>query len=299
MNSRAVRACLIAAGILILTAPAWADSQLTKTLKLNPNGRFVLDASEGGVIIMGSDQPGAIVVVTSNRDDVQDRVDFNFEENPGMVRLTARRRAWHLFDFFFERLSYKIRVPKTTALEIKTGGGGITVYSMLSDADLKTSGGFIWISHLQGMLHAHTSGGHIKAEQIQGDTDLETSGGGIEADSVDGRLVAHTSGGSIHIDQVTGRIDAHTSGGSIGATFRKGNAHGGLIETSGGSIHLKVDPGVNLDVDASTSGGSVHSSIPLRVTDAASHSALRGTLGSGGELLRVHTSGGSVLIEAF
>ena len=298
MNSRATRACLIAAGILILSAPTWADSQLTRTLKLEPNGRFVLDADYGSVTVMGSDQPGAIVMVTSNRDDVQDRVDFNFAENPGMVRLTAHRRSWHLFNFFFERLSYKIRVPKATTLEIKTGGGGITIYSMSGDEDLKTSGGFIEVSHLQGTLHAHTSGGHIKVEQIQGDTDLDTSGGGIEANSVDGRLVANTSGGSIHIDQVAGRVDAHTSGGSIGATFRKGNAHGGLIETSGGSIHIKIDPSVNLEVDASTSGGSVNSSIPLRVVGTASRRALRGTLGSGGELLRVHTSGGSVRIEA-
>lgn len=298
MNSRAARACLIAAGILILAAPTWADSQLTKTLKLDPDGHFVLDADEGSVTVMGSDQPGAIVMVSSNRDDVQDRVDFNFEENPGMVRLTAHRRSWHLFNFFFERLSYKIRVPKSTTLEIKTGGGGITIYSMSRDADLKTSGGFIEVSHLQGMLHAHTSGGHIKVEQIQGDTDLETSGGGIEADSVDGRLVANTSGGPIRIDQVTGRIDAHTSGGSIGATFRKGNAHGGLIETSGGAIHIRIDPSVNLEVDASTSGGRVDCRIPLRVVGTTSRSALRGTLGSGGELLRVHTSGGSVLIEA-
>lgn len=298
MKSRAARACLIAAGILILTAPAWPDSQLTKTLKLDPNGRFVLEADDGSVTLMGSDQPGAIVMVTSNRDDVQDRVDFNFEENPGIVRLTAHRRYWHLFDFFFERLNYKIRVPKTTKLEIKTGGGGITIYSMSGDADLKTSGGFIEVSHLQGMLHAHTSGGHIKVEQIQGYTDLETSGGGIEADSVDGQLAADTSGGSIHIDQVTGRVDAHTSGGSIVATLRKGNAHGGLIETSGGSIYIKIDPSVNLDVDASTSGGSVHSSAPLHMVGPASHRALRGTLGSGGELLRVHTSGGSVLISS-
>ena len=298
MNSRAARACLIVTGILILTVPAWADSQLTRTLKLDPNGRFVLEADDGSVTLMGSDQPGAIVVVTSNRDDIQDRVDFNFEENPGMVRLTAHRRTWHLFNFLFERLNYKIRVPNTTTLEIKTGGGGITIYSMSGDADLKTSGGFIEVSHLQGMLHAHTSGGHIKAEEIQGDTDLETSGGGIEADSVDGQLAADTSGGSIHIDQVTGRVNAHTSGGSIRATFRKGNAHGGLIETSGGSIHIRIDPSVNLELDASTSGGSVHSSIPLREVDTTSRRALRGTLGSGGELLRVHTSGGSVLIDA-
>ncbi len=298
MNSRAVKACLIAAGILILTVPAWASSELTRTLKLDPNGRFVLEADDGSVTLMGSDQPGAIVAVTSNRDDVQDRVDFNFEENPGMVRLTAHRRTWHLFDFFFERLNYKIRVPNTTTLEIKTGGGGITIYSMSGDADLRTSGGFIEVSHLQGMLHAHTAGGHIKAEEIQGDTDLETSGGRIEADSVDGRLVAHTSGGSIHIDQVSGPVDAHTSGGSIWATLRKGNAHGGLIETSGGDIYMRIDPSVNLEVDASTAGGSVHSSIPLRVVGTASRRGLRGTLGSGGELLRVHTSGGSVLIQA-
>jgi DUF4097 and DUF4098 domain-containing protein YvlB len=298
MNSRAARACLIAAGILILTVPTWAGSQLVKTLKLDPNGRFVLDADAGSVTVMGSDQPEAIVVVTSNRDDVQQRIDFSFEESPGMVRVKARRRSWHLFDFWFEWLNYKIRVPKTTTLEIRTGGGGITVYSMSGDADLKTSGGSIEVSHLKGMLRAHTSGGHIKAEQIQGETDIETSGGGIEADSVDGQLTASTGGGSIRIDQVTGQVNAHTSGGSIHATFSKGNAHGGVIETSGGTIYARIDPAVNLEVDASTSGGSVYSSIQLRVVGTASHSALRGTLGSGGELLRLHTSGGSVHLEA-
>ena len=192
----------------------------------------------------------------------------------------------------------KFEFPRARRSKSKLAVGGITIYSMSGDENLKTSGGFIEVSHLQGMLHAHTSGGHIKAEQIQGDTDLETSGGGIEADSVDGRLVANTSGGPIHINQVTGRIDAHTSGGSIGATFGKGNAHGGVIETSGGAIHIRIDPSVNLDVDASTSGGSVNSSIPLRVVGTTSRRALRGTLGSGGELLRVHTSGGSVVIQA-
>src|SRR5689334_19840223 len=122
MSSSATRACLIAAGILALTVPTWAGSQLARTLKLDPNGRFVLDSDEGSVTVMGSDQPGAIVVVTSNSDDVQDRVDFSFEETPGTVRLRAHRRSWHLFDFWFARLNYKIRVPTTTTLEIRTGG---------------------------------------------------------------------------------------------------------------------------------------------------------------------------------
>jgi DUF4097 and DUF4098 domain-containing protein YvlB len=248
---------------------------------------------------MGSDQPGATVVVTSDRDDFQDKLDFKFEENPGVVRVTARRRAWHLFDFMFGglRLRYEIRVPKTTALEIRTGGGSITAYSLSGNANLNTSGGSIEVSTLTGALHVHTSGGHIHAQQIQGETELRTSGGGIEADSIDGPLTADTSGGPIRINQVTGRVNAHTAGGPISAIFSKGDSGGGVLETSGGPIYAKIDPAANLEVDASTSGGSVSSGIPLRGADTFSHHSLRGTLGSGGELLRLHTAGGSVRLD--
>jgi DUF4097 and DUF4098 domain-containing protein YvlB len=188
-------------------------------------------------------------------------------------------------------------VPKSTTLEIKTGGGPIRVDSTVGYADLRTSGGSIEVSHLIGDVHAHTSGGHIQAEKIQGEIEVGTSGGGIEADSIDGGLVAYTSGGGIRIDGVTGRVRAHTSGGSIDATLSKGNAHGGMIDTSGGSISVRLDPAVNLDVDASSSGGGVRSDVPIRGAGSTSWDALHGTLGTGGELLRVHTSGGSVLLE--
>ncbi|MGO9591444.1 MAG: DUF4097 family beta strand repeat-containing protein [Candidatus Acidiferrales bacterium] len=299
MNLQTARRCLIAAGLLAMAAPAWAGSQIEKTLKLEPGGKFVLEADEGSVDVVGSDQPGASVVITSYRNDLEKEVDLKFEEDAGIVRVREQRRYWNPLDFLFDPLGlhYEIRLPKSTTLEIRTGGGGIRVDSMVGYADLKTSGGSIELSHLTGDVHAHTSGGKISAEQIRGEVEVGTSGGGIEADSIDGGLVADTSGGGIRINGITGRVRAHTSGGSIEASLSKGNGHGGVIDTSGGSIFVRLDPAVNLDVDASSSGGGVRSGIPLRGADSTSWDALRGTLGTGGELLRVHTSGGSVRLE--
>jgi len=299
MNLQTARRCLFAAGLLAMAAPAWAGSQIEKTLKLDPGGKFVLEADEGSVDVVGTDQAGASVVVTSYRNDLEREVDLKFEEDAGIVRVREQRRYWNPLDFLFDPLGlhYEIRLPKSTTLEIRTGGGGIRVDSMVGYADLKTSGGSIEISHLIGDVHAHTSGGRIRAEQIRGEIEVGTSGGGIEADSIDGSLTADTSGGGIRIDGITGRVRAHTSGGSIEASLSKGNGHGGVIDTSGGSIFVRLDPAVNLNVDASSSGGGVSSGVPLRGADSSSWSALRGTLGTGGELLRVHTSGGSVRLE--
>jgi hypothetical protein len=294
------RKFLILAGLLAIAVPAWADAQIQKTLKLDPGGRFVLEADEGSVDLVGSDQTGANVVVTSYRDDLQRQVDLSFEEDAGIVRVRERRRYWNPLEFLFDPLGlhYEIRVPKSTTLEIRTGGGAIKVDSIVGYAELKTSGGPIEMSNLIGDVHAHTSGGSIQAQQIRGEIEVQTSGGRIEADSIDGGLMADTSGGEIRINGVTGRVRAHTSGGSISATLSKGNAKGGDLDTSGGSVYVKVDPDVNLNVDASSSGGGVRYGIPLRGVDSSwSRDVVRGTLGSGGDLLRVHTSGGSVVLE--
>jgi DUF4097 and DUF4098 domain-containing protein YvlB len=295
MNSRIARASWITIGMLALAIPTFAGSRIEKTLALNPGGRFVLDSESGSVSVTGSNEPGAKVVITSNRDDLQDRFDFSFDEKPGVVRVLARQHQhFHFLSFDNLNLHFEVRVPKETILNIKTAGGGIEINSMGSEADLETSGGPITVSGLTGRLGAHTSGGGIRVQETKGDSELRTSGGGIEVDSVDGSLVARTSGGSIHIQRVTGRVDAHTSGGGITAVLSKKNAHGGVLETSGGSISVAIDPAANLEIDASTSGGSVQTDLPIRVVGTISRHGLRGTMGSGGETLRLRTSGGSI-----
>ncbi|MGH9559960.1 MAG: DUF4097 family beta strand repeat-containing protein, partial [Terracidiphilus sp.] len=152
-------------------------------------------------------------------------------------------------------------------------------------------------SQVTGNLRANSSGGNIRAQVIHGNASVWTSGGGIEADAIDGALTARTSGGWIRINGVAGRVDAHTSGGSIDAIFNKGDSQGGEMSTSGGWITVKLDPAVNLDLDAATSGGGVRCDLPVRTSGTFSRNRLHATLGAGGSALRMRTSGGSIRIS--
>ncbi len=298
MKKASVLAVIFAA--LALGAQARAQSRIEKHLALSPGGEFVLQADGGSVTVTRGNSSGAEVVITSNRGDLQSRYTFNFESSPGFARVTARRNGsfWNWGWGWHGSLHFDVTVPAETRLSLKTGGGSIVVSSLRGEEELNTSGGSIDASDIRGNLSANTSGGSINLREVDGDAVIATSGGSIRVASLDGSLQAHTSGGPIRITGVTGRVEASTSGGSVEAVFARGDSRGGDLETSGGSINVRLDPSVNLNIDASTSGGSVSSDLPLRVVGKISKSNLRGTLGSGGEMLRLHTSGGSIHIAS-
>ncbi len=54
---------------------------------------------------------------------------------------------------------------------------------------------------------------------------------------------------------------------------------------------------MNLDLEASAGSGDVDSDLHMTVTGTVSSSSLRATLGKGGELLRLHTSGGDITFD--
>jgi len=267
---------------LLLTAGslAFSATRIEKDLKLEPGGRLVVDAGASDVFVTGRSGSGVHVVVTSNRDDLEELFTFNFREEPGAVRLEMRKHSLEPWPKHLQ-VRMEVEVPTKTNLDIHTGGGDVKVNHLEGETNLETSGGDVKVSSLTGDLTAHTSGGDIELRDLTGDVNVRTSGGDITLEN------AH------------GRIEAHTSGGDVTASLAHGNAKGGEIETSGGDIDLRLDPAINLSLDASTSSGEVTSNLPhLSVSGEISRSRLRGTLGSGGETLRVHTSGGSVHISA-
>jgi len=268
--------------VFLLTAGtlAFAASRIEKDLKLEPGGRLVVDAGASDVFVTGRSASGAHVVVTSNRDDLQELFTLNFSEEPGAVRIEMHKHSLQLWPKHLE-VRMEVEVPTKTNLDIRTGGGDVKVNHLEGETDLETSGGDVKATELKGNLNARTSGGDMEPRDLTGDVSVKTSGGDIT------------------LANVHGRVEAHTSGGDVTASLARGNAKGGEIETSGGDIELRLDPAINLSLDASTSSGEVTSNLPhLSVTGEISSSRLHGTLGSGGETLRVHTNGGSVRISA-
>lgn len=308
-------AALLAAA-LAAPAPARAANRLEKNLRLDPGGAFSLKTDVGWVKVRGTDRPGARVIVTAKNDDLDDLLAFKFEEGAGSASVYARRKhpISSMFGGWRHEIGFEVEVPAKTRVTVDTSGGSIVVRSLESEAKLDTSGGSIEVrdqsadvsahtsggsitlSHVRGRCHVDTSGGGIQADDIEGSLDAETSGGSISAESVHGDMRVHTSGGGITIRAAGGRVEADTSGGSIQAEFARGNARGGRLESSGGGVSVAVDPSVGLSIDAS--GNAVHSDVPVTIRGDISRRHIQGNLNSGGETLRVHTSGGTVRIRS-
>jgi hypothetical protein len=316
------RATILVLGLLALVSalPASAGSRIERELDLAPGGRFVLEAGVGAVSVTGTSRSGARVVITSDRDDLDELFAFDFAAGEGTVHVTAKRKGAALTSWFSwgskGDLRWEIQVPTDTALDIGTSGGSITIAELRGVARLDTSGGGITIANVEGAVDADTSGGAISVSNVFGDVKSDTSGGGIEINGVAGNVDADTSGGSIQIYKVTGEITAETSGGSIRineaggrvfadtsgggiqVAFVAGNSAGGTLSTSGGGIRVVLDPTSRLELDAASSGGAVICDVPIEVRGQRSRSSLSATMGGGGERLKLRASGGPIRIEA-
>lgn len=304
---------------LLVAIPASAEFRLERRLALAPSGAFTLETHVGSVELVGDSPSGVTVTITSNRDNLDDRLTFAFDEQPGLVRVTAKRRQ-SVTDWFFSwrqygNVRFTVHVPNRTDVSVATSGGQLHVSRLDGEARLRTSGGRVWVEDIVGDVNARTSGGAVRVERVRGAVDAGTSGGGVEISSIAGHVRAGTSGGSITVQATTGdvsaetsgggirvqgvggRVEAHTSGGQIVVSFAPGNARGGDLSTSGGGVTAAVDPAAALSIDASTSGGGVTSDLAL-TTRSFSRNSIRGDLNGGGPALRLRTSGGPIQISA-
>jgi len=307
---------LVLAALALAAVPAFAaaETRIEKDLKLDSGGHFSIDTDMGKVTVVGSTDSGAHIVVTSRHKDLNELLSLRFDESAGSASVVARKKhRFELFSGMRDSVEWQIRLPAQTRISIETSGGSIDVSAMRDAARLDTSGGGIHVRDQVGDVDCDTSGGGITLKDIKGRVKAETSGGGVEGRAIDGPVHAESSGGSIELEGVTGDIDADTSGGGIRivdaggkvradtsgggieASFARGNSAGGTLETSGGGIEVAVDPTADLSIEAS--GNAVRTDLPLRVHGEITHGRLSGSLGNGGNVLRLHTSGGSVRIQ--
>ena len=114
--------------------------------------------------------------------------------------------------------------------------------------------------------------------------------------SIEGKI---SSAQDLRIDgKVQGTIEASTSGGSVEATLTRQPEGDCELSTSGGSIHARLSRNLNLNLLASTGGGSVRTNVPVTIRGEVSPRRLDAKMNEGGPVLKLHTMGGSISINA-
>lgn len=276
------RFSLIALVLLAASSVNAAEKRLDRNFTVAPGGVLSVDADGASVRVTGNDadQVGVRMLIRGSDDDLANSKLEAVQSADGVtVTLRkSRKGGWFNWGSWNTEERIEVTVPRRYSVNVRTGGGSVELRDITGAANLRTSGGDVSARNVTGNVELRTSGGAILADTIRGDVDADTSGGDVRLLHVDGKVRGDTSGGSVRVSLV-------------------GTNRGISATTSGGDIELTLPRAATGDLDATTSGGEVTSEIPVSVT-GVKDGQLRGPINGGGELIRLHTSGGSIRVRA-
>jgi hypothetical protein len=173
----------------------------------------------------------------------------------------------------------ELRVPRGTSLEINNPNGNV------------------WIQGVHGRVQVRSSNGSVRVEEVVGDVDVNTSNAKVCCSCTSGRLLARSSNGKIEIEEHRGSIDASTSNATVRAALDALGKNGVQLATSNGRIVLELPEFVDADLDAWVDNGIIRNDRDLESTTRDTSGRVVGRLGSGGPLVKLRTSNGSIALR--
>ena len=269
---------LLLVSVTVLSASTYTK-EFNKTVDFKSGGRIAVKNVNGRIDVTSWDKKSVkieaeIKVKASSRrdaDEILERVNILIEQRADELIIEPdfpkKNSGGGFWDWVFGSrnnqvsVNFKITVPKTSDLGLKSTNGKVT------------------------------------ALNIKGEVELGTVNGGIEAEEIDGPLEAHTTNGSIKIDDLKGSLDAHTTNGSISARVTKFENNDNIrMNTTNASLKLKLPANVKAYVRASTVNGSIRTDFPLTVKGKIAKKSLRGEINGGGGKIDLSTVNGSITI---
>ena len=192
----------------------------------------------------------------------------------GVSNCDERRRSIRNIEV---RANITVLIPRTMRLKLATGNGAITIDQAGAD------------------VVAATGNGRVSVGETTGRVEVSTGNGDVQIESARGRVDVTTGNGRVFVATSTGPVNATTGNGDVTIRMRSLQAEAPMSVTSGsGSIRVTLPADFNGQLDASTGNGSLRTEFDISIIGRIDPRRVRGTIGRGGPLLRLHTGNGSV-----
>jgi DUF4097 and DUF4098 domain-containing protein YvlB len=281
----------------------FADSQrftadFQHSYPLKPGGRLTIENQNGSIEISGWDETSVEITGQkyANSEDLLEAIKIDIASTPDSITIrTVRPQVRH----GNMGAKYVIRVPRQTRLDrVVSSNGHLRAEGVEADADLKTSNGAIRVYRLGGSLEAVTTNGTIDVNEVDGGAEVQTTNGRIHAEAVAGSLEAITTNGSIGVELVKREpnrsVRLSTTNGSVEVRFNEVARNDVRAATTNGSITVRMPGETNARVQARTNRASISTDFDVSRSGPEEKHRLEGTIGSGGPLLDLSTTNGSI-----
>jgi hypothetical protein len=263
---------------------------------LKSDGSVTIESFNGSVEISGWDQNTVDIsgVKYGPTQEAADTLKIDITDTPEEISVRAVRPSDRRGNL---GARFTITIPRGARLDrIVTSNGAIRTLDGAGPARLRTSNGSIRVRDLAGSLDAQTSNSSVELLNVAGDAIVRSSNGHIRAEGLRGSLDANTSNSGIEakIGEAAKSVRLDTSNGSVDLSLPASFSSDLRVSTSNSSITVRIPREPNAHLVAHTSNSSITSDFDIRMQGNISKNHVEGALGSGGALMDLGTSNGSI-----
>ena len=168
-----------------------------------------------------------------------------------------------------------------------------------ADLEAKTTDGPLNVDGINGRIQITSTDGAVAAHACSGRIEARTTDGDLLLDGVRGEILAHSTDGKVIIAGLLEILDASTTDGRIDVDAQDGSRMNGewSIHSSDGDVNLRLPDGFSADLDVTTGDGDITNDFPVTMQGKVTSHRLTGKMFQGGNLLRIRTSDGNVVIR--
>lgn len=310
-----------AAGLVILVArPETSDSFLTNSrydLVVPAGVRLKVESSIGGVSASGplagcrietrgdvrlSDLSGGVIEIHGTGGVVLERVEatrLSSEVRHGSLEMEHVRASSILAISRSGDIS--LRDVSAESTRVDSSVGTIRLSDVHGAIETRSISGEIHIDSCSGpRLVLVSDDGDIRIRDVKAELGVLTRIGSITVEGLTGAIDARTGHGAIDVRGLLEGLQAANTSGTIRVTALPGSAPTSTwsLRSKHGDLLLSIAPDFACNLDALAEHASIHSDVVLAIeaTSAPRGDRLRGSLGEGGELVKLRSTHGNVSV---
>jgi hypothetical protein len=190
---------------------------------------------------------------------------------------SCRDRGGRNMDNMRASVEFTVLLPPSARLRVATGNGAIAIERAGSE------------------VSAATGNGEINIGQTTGRVDASTGNGDVQVAGANGPVNVSTGNGRVYVQTARGSVDASTGNGDVEVSIRSLPIDGDMkFSTGSGGIRIALPSEFNGRLDATTGNGTLRSEFEIAVMGRLDSHHVRGTIGTGGPLLRLVTGNGMI-----